>query len=100
MLLQYLRDSTHALNVSFHIMRPVLFRHLIEVNFRLYMDLDRISEVRNVLIYLAVIGKNIIRTIRQALMKFSKPGTHGEQSTLWIIIRKVWYRIYESRILW
>ena len=70
-------DSTHVLKVLFHIMRVIIFRHLIGVNCRLYMDPDRIFQVRNLLIYLYVIDKNIIRTIRQALRTFAKPGTYG-----------------------
>ena len=68
----------HALNVSFYIMRVILFCHLIEVNCRLYMSADQIFQVINVLVYMGVIGKNTICTIRQALMTFGKPGTYGE----------------------
>ena len=57
-------DSTHALNVSFYIMRVILFCHLIGVNCRLYMSPDWILNVKNVLVYLDVIGKNIIHMIR------------------------------------
>ena len=71
-------ESTHALNVSFHIMRTVLFRHSIGVNCILYMAPDRISQVNDVFIYPAVIVSNIIQTIIQALTKFVKPGTYGE----------------------
>ena len=52
-------ESTHALNVSFHMMRVILFRHLIGVNCRLYMSPDQIFQVRNELVYLDVIGNNI-----------------------------------------
>ena len=31
-------------------------------------------------------------------MIFTKPGTYGEKATLLILLRKVWYQIYESRI--
>ena len=61
------------------------------------MDPDRILKLSDVLIYPSIISKNIIRTIRQALTTFAKPGTHEEQATLWIILRKVWHPIYESR---
>ena len=63
------------------------------------MVLDWISQLSDALIYLSVIGKNIICTIRQALMPFSKTGMYGEQATSWILLRKLWYQIYESRIL-
>ena len=42
------------------------------------MDPDPILQVSDVLIYTSVIVLNTIHTIRQALMKFSKPGTYGE----------------------
>ena len=42
-------DSTHALNVSFHIVQGILFRNLIGVNSILYMAPDPISQVRYVL---------------------------------------------------
>ena len=42
------------------------------------MDPDTILQVSNVLIYLAVIVLNTIRTIGQALMKFAEPGTYRE----------------------
>ena len=60
-------DSTHELNVSFHIMRAILFRYLIGVNCIFYMALYRILQVSNVLIYPYIIGKNIIHTVRHAL---------------------------------
>ena len=52
---------------------------------------DRILQVRDVLIYLSIIGKNIIHTIRQALTAFSKPVNYGEQDMLWILLHKVTY---------
>ena len=61
---------------------------------------NHISQESDVLIYPAVIYKNIIHTIRQALTTFAKPGTYGEQATLCILLLNFWYRIYESRILW
>ena len=82
--------------IHFTLHKAILFHYLIGVNCRLYMALDWIFQISDVLIYSAVIGKNIIRTIRQALMTFVKPGTYGEQATLWILLRKVWHRIYES----
>ena len=42
----------------------MLLRHLIGVNFRLYMAPHLILQVSDVLIYLAVMVKNIILTIR------------------------------------
>ena len=57
-------DSTHVLTVSFYIMQVILFCHLIGVSCRLYMSPDQIFQVRNVLVYLGVIGNNIILTIR------------------------------------
>ena len=84
-------DSTHALNVAVLIMRAVLFCHLIRKNCTLYIALDQISQISDILIYPAIIGKNIIRTIIQALMTFSTPVTYGEQATLWIILCKVSY---------
>ena len=84
-------DSTHALNVAVLIMRAVLFCHLIRRNCTLYIALDQISQISDILIYPAIIGKNIIRTIIQALMTFSTPVTYGEQATLWIILHKVSY---------
>ena len=60
---------------------------------------DRIFQVSDILIHPYFIGKNIICTIRQALTTFNKPGTYVEQATLLILLRKVWYQIYESRIL-
>ena len=57
-------DSTYALNVSFHIIKAILFHHLIGVNCILYMAPDKISQVSNVLIYLSVIVTNVIHTIR------------------------------------
>ena len=71
-------DSAHALNVSFHIMPVILFSHLIGLNDILYMALDTMFQVIYVLIYLAVIVSNIIRTIRQALTTFFKTGTYVE----------------------
>ena len=59
-------------------MRVILFRHLIRVNSILYMAQYTISQVSDVLIYLDVIVSNIIRTIRQALMTFTKPGLQRE----------------------
>ena len=85
-------DSTHALKVSFHIMRVILFRHLIIVNCRLYTALKRISKISNVLIYPAVIGKNIIVMIRKAFMTFAKPSTYGEEATSWILLFTVWLK--------
>ena len=80
--------------------KAILLRHLIAVNCRLYMATYHIFQVRDILIYPSIIDKNIICIIRQALMTFTKPGTYGEQVELWIIIHKIWYWIYESRILW
>ena len=76
---------------QFTLCEEVLFCHLIRGNCTLYASLDQISQIINVLIYPAIIGKNIIRTIIQALMAFSTPVTYGEQATLWIILRKVSY---------
>ena len=59
-------------------MRVVLFCHLIRVNSILYMAQYTISQVSDVLIYLDVIVSNIIRTIIQALMTFTKPGLQRE----------------------
>ena len=71
-------ESMHALNISFHIMRVILFCNLIRVNCRLYMPLDIILQVSNVLVDPDNMVKNIICKIRQALTKFFKPGTCGE----------------------
>ena len=57
-----------------------------------------ISHVRDVFIYPGVIGKNIIRTIIQALTTFYKTGTYVEQGILWILILKVWHQIFESQV--
>ena len=77
MLVQYFHESTHALNVAVLIMRAVLSCHLIRRNCTLYIALDQISQLSDILIYPAIIGKNIIRTIIQALMTFSTPVTYG-----------------------
>ena len=45
----------------------------------LTMAPDHISQVSKLLIDPYFIGKNIIRTIRQALTSFSKTGMYGEQ---------------------
>ena len=100
MWLQYLRDSMHALNVSFCIMWAILFRHLIGVNCRLYMTPYCISQVSGVLIYPVVIGKNIVLMIRQDLTTFAKPVMYREQSTLWIILCKARYQIHKSRFFY
>ena len=71
-------NSMHALNVSFHIMREILFRYLIRVDCLLYMALDPILQVRNVLIYPAVIVSNKICTIRKDLTAFAKLGMYEE----------------------
>ena len=71
-------ESTHAFNVSFHIMRVILFRHLIGVNFILYIAPDMISQVSDVLIYPDVIFLNIIIAIRQDLTEFYKPDMYVE----------------------
>ena len=71
-------DSTHALNVLFHIMQEILLCNLIRVNCILYMALDLIFQLMDVLIYPTIIVLNIIHTIRQALKAFSKPGTYVE----------------------
>ena len=47
----------------------------------LTMALDHISQVSNVLIYPSVIGKNIIRKIRQAFTFSPKTSMYGEQVT-------------------
>ena len=93
MWLQYLGDSTYALNVSVHIMREVLFYHLIRVNCTLYIALDQISQISDILIYTASIVKNIVCMIKQALTAFSKPVNYGEQDMLWILLHKVTYWI-------
>ena len=64
----------------------------------LTMAPDHISQVSKVLIYLYFIGKNIVRTIRQALTIFSKTGMYGEQVIWLILLSKVWYWIYKSRM--
>ena len=51
----------------FTICERILYCHLIGLNCWLYMAPDRISQVRYVLIYPSVMGKNIICIIRQAL---------------------------------
>ena len=53
------------------------------------MALDRILQVRDVLIYPAIMGKNTVSTIRQALTISTKPGNYGQQATLWFFLRKV-----------
>ena len=45
------------------------------------MALDRISQISNVLIYPAAIGKQIFCMIRQALTTFSKPVTYVRKYT-------------------
>ena len=70
--------SMNALNVSFYIMRVILFCHLIILSCRLYMYQDQIFQGRDVFVYLDVTGKNIICMIRQTLTTFTKPGTYGE----------------------
>ena len=57
----------------------------------LTMAPDHILQVSNVLIYLAVICENIIIMIIQALTTFDKPGTYGEEATLWILLPYVSY---------
>ena len=79
----------HVLNVSFQIMQVILFWHLIGLNCILNMALDRILQVRDVLIYPAIMGKNTVSTIRQALTISAKPGNYGQQATLWFFLRKV-----------
>ena len=63
-------------------MRAILFRHLIRVNYKLYMALDWILQISDVLIHPDVIGNNIICTIKKALTTLAKPGTYVEQATL------------------
>ena len=74
-------DSTHALNMSFQIMRVILFHHLIRLNCILYIDPYLIPQLMYVLIYPSFVVLNIIRTIIQALTIFTKPGTYIEQAT-------------------
>ena len=81
-------DSTHALNVAVLIMRAVLFCHLIRGNCTLYIALDQISQISDILIYTASIVKNIVCMIKQALTAFAKPVTYVEHITLWILLRK------------
>ena len=57
-------DSTHALNVSFYIMRVILFCHFIGVNCISYMALDPMSHESDLLIYPSALVLNIICTIR------------------------------------
>ena len=64
------------------------------------MTPDHVFKVINILIYPAVIDKNIIHTIRQTLAKNFKPVTNREQASLWILLRRVWFLLYKSRILW
>ena len=70
-------ESMHALNVSFHIIGVILLCHLIGAKCILYMSMDWILQVRNVLVYPSVIGNNILCTIIQALTTFTKPVTYG-----------------------
>ena len=70
-------ESIHALNMSFHITRVILFFNLIGVNCILYMYLDPMSQVSNLLIYPSVIVLNKICTIGQALTTYPKPCTYG-----------------------
>ena len=67
----------NALNESFYIIRVILFCLLIEVNCRLYMSPDKILQVRKILEYMYVMGKNIICMIIQAWTTFTKTGTYG-----------------------
>ena len=83
----------HALNVSSHIMQVILFRHLIGLNCRLYMVLDMILKISDVLIYPSILGNNLVCKIIQALTTIAKPGTYEEQAILWILMHKVCYRI-------
>ena len=100
MWLQCLCDSAHALSVSFHIMQAILLCHLIGVICRIYMALDQILQISDALLYHSIINKNIFCTIRYALTTFIKPGTYRDQDILLILLRKVWYQIYQSWILW
>ena len=70
-------ESMHALNVSFYIMRVILFCYLIVVSSRLYMSPDQTLQRINILVYLDVIGKNTICTTEQTLRTFAKPGKYG-----------------------
>ena len=71
-------DSMHALNLSFHITQAILLLNLIGVYCILYMALDRMSQVSDLLIYLSVIVLNKIHTIGQNLTTLYKPVTYGE----------------------
>ena len=73
-----LDESTHALNLSFHIMLKILFRHLIGIDCTLYTAPGSISQVIDVLIYLDVIVLNKICMIGHALIAFTKSGTYIE----------------------
>ena len=70
-------DSTHTLNVSFQIVQEILLCNLIRVNCILYMALDLIFQVSDVLIYPTIIVLNINLTISQAIKILTKPGTYG-----------------------
>ena len=63
------------------------------------MAMDPLFQISDILLHTAVIGKDIIRAIKHALITFTKPGENREQATLWILLPKVWYRIYKSQIL-
>ena len=74
---QYLMTQRMHWTCHYTLCEAILFRHLIGVNCILYIVLNPIYQVRNILVYPTVIVTNIIRTIRQALTIFSKPGTYG-----------------------
>ena len=63
-------------NILFHISQNYFIPSFIRS--KLYMALDPMLQVSDILIYLAVIVSNTIHTIVQALTEFSKPGTYGE----------------------
>ena len=71
---------TQLVRLMFHfsLYEAILFRHLIKLDYILYMALNPIYRVSNELIYTAVIVFNVIRTIRQSLIPFNKPGMYRE----------------------
>ena len=66
-----LHDSTHMLNISFHITQAILFCHLIVANCIAYMAPHLMSQVINLLIYLdAIVSKHHSQN-REGLRPFS-----------------------------
>ena len=69
-------DSTHELNMIFNITPAIIFSHLIGLNFISIRELDPMSQISYLLIYLCVIVSNTICTNGQALAIFYKQGSN------------------------